>query len=168
MGRRPKKDYDEAAVRDALRWKAERFESRGRAVTFLFQGGTVQRITAGCGITLLLDNWFRSRISLTCRFTVFVEGEAYSCSQDDEFWEAILIPIMGCALEDARTNKDGYLLLRFANGITIQAPEHAGGFAYEAWDVRDEDGFCVICAIGGDLAIWKPDVSMARMRRNDS
>ena len=49
---------------------------------------------------------------------------------------------------------DGELALRFADGELLTVPPEEN---YEAWELRDDTGWLVVCMPGGSLAIWAPD-----------
>jgi hypothetical protein len=148
------------------RWQAERYEQKGNAITFKFSGGCVIRVL---DTVIDLDDWFLSRIMLLMRFTFSADRETLTLSADSAPERlAILQQLIGQEVVEARVDRHGFLHLAFSGSATIQAPTDEGEFRYEAWHIQDRDGFHVVCAVGGSIAIWKPDRVISKTRnKND-
>lgn len=62
-----------------------------------------------------------------------------------------LVAVYPDALARSGVEENGTLVLGFTSGVTIAVPadEH-----YEAWQISGPDGYLVVCAPGGNLAVW--------------
>lgn len=105
----------------------------------------------------LWDDFFTT-ISFGMEFDFVQQNQSQRLAAVNVVSLSPLLQLVDCEIESAVADENGFLHLRFNNGIQIQAPSDAGEFRFEAWEITDGHGFLVVCAVGGTVTIWDPYV----------
>lgn len=152
-------------MKDLKAWNLTRYQQKGTRYEFEFAGELVGSIKFGSGITIYLCDDFKTQIELWMPFSCEQYGQTLTFNPRGETTKlASLLELVAKRVVKAVVEKSGFLTLTFDNQLTLQAPSNSSEQIFEAWQISDRYGFQVICAIGGDLAIWLPNAETSRRR----
>ena len=152
-------------MKEAKPWNLTRYNQKGNRYEFEFAGTTVGSIMFGGGVTIYLNDEFSTQIDLWMPFLIEQHGQSQTCNPRGKATQlAPLLDLVERSVAQAVAEKSGFLTLNFDNQTKIQAPFDSSEQRFEAWQIRDKHGFHVVCAFGGNLAIWLPNAEVSRRR----
>jgi hypothetical protein len=139
-------------------WNARRFHQKGSRLEFAFTGAKVNSVRIGDKNRIYLGDDFATQIDLWVPFKLTQYGQGQLCHPDEPATLEPLLGIIGSSILSATSSDTTPLTLKFDNGSIIEAPADQNGYQWEAWQLKDQHGFHVVCAIGGKLSIWLPSL----------
>jgi hypothetical protein len=139
-------------------WNTKRFQQRGNLIEFSFAGAKVRSVRLGDKNRIYLDDDFKTCIDLWMPFTLTQYGKTQFCRPSESATMEPLLAIIGTAILSATSADAVPLTLKFDNGSIIEAPTEKSSYQWEAWQLRDQHGFHVVCTIGGKLSVSLPSL----------
>ena len=145
-------------------WEVKRFEEKAEGWEFLLSGSTVIFIQfGGCYIDLQLNDELSTIIRLEMPFKWEKDGISQVLNPKNVPSLYPMLDSVGKVLIKAESIKSGFLSLEFTDGVSMKSPFGEDGHDYEAWEVRDNHGYLVVCAIGGEVFICMPTEAASKI-----